>query len=156
MASIYYILNSVGQSLINAGLFQESNCFYAFSPKDTTFPPSDNYCVIQPHSVDVKDRTWATTHKPAYIWKVDFSIWLFVRLGTDEANRDQNYLLDPSYGSIVLVDSVINNLQSFVMTDGGNVFGVLLDRVEFQIENRQSIAWGYTKLKYHTDFNRKG
>lgn len=161
MATLSYILGQVQTALTTSqgtlpALFGVNSCFYGFDPlASLDYPPADKYCCIQPQSADVKDRSWAGTNSITYIMRMEFTVWLFVRFGTDEAHRDDDFLLDQTYGSIVTTDDIIDRLQDYVMTDGANVFGFQLKSVEFQTEDRDAKGWGQIKLSYYTDVSAR-
>lgn len=132
-----------------AAPFSTNTAFYAFDPEATLkFPPSDQFCVIQPTSLDVKERSWAGGGKVNFVYTWHCTLWLCVRLATDEAHRDDNYLLDATNGSIALADTVISLLQDYTTTQG---WGYELDSVEFPTKDRASSGWATTRLFYHTD-----
>lgn len=134
----------------NGAPFATSTAFYAFDPEESLKnPPSDQFAVIQPTGLDVRQRTFGTGGGGVnliYTWKC--CLWLFVRLATDEAHRDDSYLLDATNGSIALADSVVSLLQDYTSGQG---FGYELDSIEWPRRDRPTSGWAATKLYYHTD-----
>lgn len=130
-------------------LFSTSTAFYSFDPESTLkAPPADQYAVIQPTGLVVKDRSWAGSGKVNYVYTWTCTLWLFTRLATDEAHRDDLFLLDPTFGNIATADAVISLLQDFTAE---NAFGYELDAIEFPSQDRPTTGWAATRLHYHTD-----
>lgn len=128
--------------------FTATNCFYAFSPQESLKnPPSDIFAVIQPGNVTVTDRCWAGSSKVNIIYTFNCIIWLFVRLATDEAHRDDSYLLNVDNGSIELADTIITTIQEYVSP---NNFIYELDQVVWPTQDRDSIGWSATQLHVHS------
>ena len=133
-------------------LFTTTTCFYAFDPrKSLSYPPADQFCVIQPNRLGVPDRVFRGGGNIGSLISLEVTIWLYVRLALDEYNRADVYLTNQTLGSLAITDSVIELFQNYTILDGDNGFGYELDDIEWQNEEREGTGWGVTKLKYHTD-----
>ncbi len=144
------------QSALTTGeapLFNTATCLYAFDPEATlAYPPNDQYAVIQPTQVEVKDRQFPVTGTHiSFFMTWHATLWVFVRLATDEANRDDNYLLDATLGSLTLAESVMELFQSYGTTVENPGWGYELDAIDFQIVKRDGKGWAATRMRFHTD-----
>lgn len=156
MATLTTLVQNVQTALTTgaAPLFSTSACFYALDPrKSLSYPPTDQFAVIQPLNLKVDTRTFSTgsNNKLNIMVRFEMVLWLMVRYQVDEYNRSDAYLLDATYGSLALTDDVIDTLQNYSKSDGSNKFGYELDAVEWQTEERDGVGWATTRLRYHTD-----
>lgn len=154
MATLSTIVGGLQTALTTGAspVFTATTCFFSFDPrKALAYPPADQFAVIQPNDLKVKNRVFKGGGNINYTISWDTTIWLFVRFAVDVANRVDSYLLDATYGSLVLTDSVMEALQSFTNTEGNNLWGYQLDSIDWQTEERNDVGWAVTKMKFHTD-----
>lgn len=162
IATLKSLVQGIQTALTTGGSppFATSSCFYALDPrKSLSFPPTDQFAVLQPTALRVKQRAFGqgqpTNATLPMIVSFEITLWLYVRLALDEYNRSDSYLLDANYGALVLADSVIDTLQAYVLQDGINLWGYELDSIEWATEERDSVGWSVTRLKYHTDLTAR-
>lgn len=150
-------MTQVQAAITQFGLFNNATCFYSFDPMQSmNYPAGDQFIVIQPNNLNVKQRAFGgTAGQVNYMWKWDFTLWLFIRLATDEAHRDNDWLSNQTFGSLITVDSVINTLQNYTFNDNGNLVGFELQNVMWQNKDRQVGGWGYVRLAYKSDFDSR-
>ncbi len=149
MATLLSLTQNVREALITTGtppLFSKTTCFYAFDPESSLKNVmADKFCVIQPTGLRVIEKSWAGSNVINYITQFVCLVNIYVRLGTDEAHRDTNYLLDTVYGSLTLADSVIDVFQIYTATDGETVYGYEIESVKFP-ENKDRSAVGWSRI----------
>jgi hypothetical protein len=157
MANTYQLVQNMQTALTTGAspIFTATTCWYAFDPKaQLSNPPSDQFAVIQPTGLEVSERAWGDgAGLIRYLTTFRATVWVFVRLATDEGHREDLYLLDATYGSLVLADQIISLFQSYKVSDGATTYGYELDSVVWQTEDRNSIGWASTQLKYHSDLS---
>jgi hypothetical protein len=158
MATLHAIIGGLQTALTTGSppLFTTTTCFFAFDPKKSlNQPPSDQFAVIQPGDLKVPGRTFGkgqpSNARLNMLVTLTMTVWLFVRSATDEYNREDSYLFDNTYGSLVLTDSVIDRLQNYTLQDGTNLYGYELDEVIWPTGEKDSVGWAVTRLKLHTD-----
>lgn len=130
-------------------LFQTNQCFYAFDAEASlAYPPNDQFVVVCPTNISVKERCWQGNNEINYIYNANFTLHLFTRLATDQSHQDYLWLMDQTYGSIQLVDQIVSLFQDYISADN---FGYTLDGINWSPKDKSSIGWSDTLMMYHSD-----
>lgn len=156
VATLNSIFSAVQTVLIQRLFTAGNSVFFAFKADDTLeYPTGDNFVVITPDKMDVKEKAWQGQGNKAYLWRWYFTITLFTRLAIDESNRDDSFLLDPTLGALNLTDSIIDTLQNYQVTLDGSTFGFELDKITWQKTQRGQVGYGTSVMDWYTDLSSR-
>jgi hypothetical protein len=106
-----------------------TSIYYSLNPVPPITPNAQTIYVICPGKTTVEQPTVTGAGNYFTAMISEISIWQYTNLGTDERNRDDNWLQDTTNGSLVALNNLIQAAQFASFTSGTN----LLNDVPFKL-----------------------
>lgn len=140
-------------------VFPSTAVYLTLSPDLLKFPGTDSFVTVCPGRHTVDDHIRAGAGRVVMLIHGECKITLWSRLALDQLPREDSWLSDTTYGSLLSSDVIINALEQFQPLDGtGQTYlamGFQLVSIDHWQRNQENVGWGAISQTWRYEFQQQ-